>query len=855
MERTLSVTASKPNQRETKSLHNMMKNDASKRFGSASLLLTSTVLASQMFIAPPTATAETGSTSGAAQQERLQREYLVGQAREAYYQGLELENSGDLLNAGTNYRQALQTLPDAGRTADEREVYANAFARVCIALSEKSASEGGLKAANGYIDVATEYAPDHAGLMTMKERLGDPEWYASGDTKSHRAKVARVTENLGHAEAARDLGELDNAEKHFFEVLREDEFNGAARQGIERVEKDRSRYLNAAYNQTRGELLDQVAQKWEMPVPGSGRLGDSPEEGGFTGAGDTREDINRRLETIIVPEINLGPVNIRTAKDYLQLKSTELDPEGVGVKFVLDEQNIASSDANALNQSFRLKMKSAPLGVVLNYACELAGLRYNVERYAVKIVPGSDVASEQLFTKTYSVPPSFERLGVADDGGGGGEEDDPFGSAAAPAASARALPEDVLKSRGIPWPTGASAIYNRGSSKLLVTNTQSNMELVDAFVDSIQEKIVKQVEVRVKFLEIRQENLDELGFDWLLGGFGLSGSESVLAGGGTLGNSRGNFNVESSGNIAPQVPFFNTSFDADGNPLRGPVGQNPVTAGLRTGSQGIRGNAIDSLIADLPRGQAEALSPAPGIVSVAGIFTDPQFQVIMRGLSQHRSADLVTAPTVVTKSAQKARIEVVRELIYPVEFDPPELPQEVSVGVDAGIFPVTPAHPTTFEMRPTGVTLEVDPQVGPDSYTIDLSLAPEVVEFDGFVNYGSEITAAGTDALGNPTNVLVTDNRIDLPIFSTRRAATNVTIYDGSTIALGGLIREDVQTITDKVPIVGDLPYIGRLFRSNSDQHLRRNLVIFVSARLIDPSGMAFRDQLENQLESTPGLE
>jgi general secretion pathway protein D len=240
---------------------------------------------------------------------------------------------------------------------------------------------------------------------------------------------------------------------------------------------------------------------------------------------------------------------------------------------------------------------------------------------------------------------------------------------------------------------------------------------------------------------------------------------------------------------------------------------------------------------------------------VAGIFTDPQFQVIMRGLSQHKSADLVTAPTVVTKSAQKAKIEVVRELIYPVEFDPPELPQEVTTGVGAGIFPVTPAHPTTFEMRPTGVTLEVDPQVGPDSYTIDLSLAPEVVEFDGFVNYGSEITAAGTDALGNPTNVLVTDNRIDLPIFSTRRAATNVTIYDGSTIALGGLIREDVQTVTDKVPIVGDLPYIGRLFRSNSDQHLRRNLVIFVSARLIDPSGMAFRDQLENQLESTPGIE
>ena len=132
------------------------------------------------------------------------------------------------------------------------------------------------------------------------------------------------------------------------------------------------------------------------------------------------------------------------------------------------------------------------------------------------------------------------------------------------------------------------------------------------------------------------------------------------------------------------------------------------------------------------------------------------------------------------------------------------------------------------------MTLEVDPQVGPDSYTITLSLAPEVVEFDGFVNYGSEISAAGTDALGNPTQITVTDNRIDLPIFSTRRAKTNVTIYDGATVALGGLIREDVQEVHDKVPIVGDLPYVGRLFRSSSEQHLRRNLVIFVTTRLID---------------------
>lgn len=400
----------------------------------------------------------------------------------------------------------------------------------------------------------------------------------------------------------------------------------------------------------------------------------------------------------------------------------------------------------------------------------------------------------------------------------------------------RATPDQILQSRGISWPQGASAFYNRGSSQLVVTNTRSNMELVDAFVESIQEEIVKQVETRVKFLEIRQDNTEELGFDWLLNGFGIKGNDRVIAGGGTLGNSRGNFGTEQAGGYnVGQVPFFETGLDANDVEVTAPYGINPVTGGLRSGSQGLRGNALDSLVADLPRGQAEALSPAPGIISVAGIFTDPQFQVIMRGLNQHKAVDLMTAPTVVTKSAQAARIEVIRELIYPIEFDPPELPQEVTLLGGGGVFPVTPSHPTTFETRHTGVTLEVNPQVGPDSYTIDLSLAPEVVEFDGFVNYGSEITAAGTDLLGNPTQIVVTDNRIDLPIFSTRRAVANVTVYDGFTVALGGLIREDVQEVHDKVPIVGDLPYVGRLFRSTTEQHLRRNLVIFVTARLIDP--------------------
>jgi general secretion pathway protein D len=64
-----------------------------------------------------------------------------------------------------------------------------------------------------------------------------------------------------------------------------------------------------------------------------------------------------------------------------------------------------------------------------------------------------------------------------------------------------------------------------------------------------------------------------------------------------------------------------------------------------------------------------------------------------------------------------------------------------------------------------------------------------------------------------------------------------VTVFDGATVVLGGLVREDVQKVEDKTPIFGDIPLIGRLFRSNVDQHLKRNLLIFVTARLINPEG------------------
>ncbi len=274
-----------------------------------------------------------------------------------------------------------------------------------------------------------------------------------------------------------------------------------------------------------------------------------------------------------------------------------------------------------------------------------------------------------------------------------------------------------------------------------------------------------------------------------------------------------------------------------------PIGQFPVTGGNRSGNLAISANAIDALL--FPTMGASAL--APGIFGLSGVFTDPQFQVVIRALNQKKGVDLLSAPKVTTKSGQRAVIEIVREFRYPTAYDRPQLPT-FSSSLGGGTAPavVTPTTPTTFETRNTGVTLEVEPVVGPDGVTIDLNLVPQVVEFEGFINYGSPIFAVGTNStltaggasvLSLSTPVLLTQNVINQPIFSARKVTTSVSVWDGQTVVLGGLIREDVQKTEDRTPIIGDIPLVGRLFRTNVDQHIKRNLIIFVTARLVNPAG------------------
>ena len=132
------------------------------------------------------------------------------------------------------------------------------------------------------------------------------------------------------------------------------------------------------------------------------------------------------------------------------------------------------------------------------------------------------------------------------------------------------------------------------------------------------------------------------------------------------------------------------------------------------------------------------------------------------------------------------------------------------------------------------MTLEVEPTVGPHKRIITLSLNPELVEFDGFINYGTPI--GGT--LSGATN----DNLILMPVFS-KIATPNISldIQDGHTVVLGGVMTSSKTQVEDKTPILGDIPYAGRLFQTKAERTFNEAIIISVTAEIIDPTGKPWR--------------
>jgi general secretion pathway protein D len=346
---------------------------------------------------------------------------------------------------------------------------------------------------------------------------------------------------------------------------------------------------------------------------------------------------------------------------------------------------------------------------------------------------------------------------------------------------------------------------------------------------------VKQVEIEAKFLEVSQNDLEEVGFQWT-GGHTFRGL-----------NATGD-------------PIYDQQYSTQGRNLNEAFSTGTDASSIRietSGSVTIDPDTTTTTV--VPPNSLSFQNSSPDLSSAidlaanaTSLFTATGWTVngtdvnlALRALSRKTGSDLMSAPKVTVLSGKRANITVAQELRYPESYG--DIESEVSPGGSGNSggsagssISITAGTPQDFVTRNVGVEMSVTPNVENDD-TISLILEPRVTEFEGFVEYGGPSVALGVDG-----TVVTVPAGFYQPIFSTREMSTEVTIFDGATVVMGGLTRDEVKSVNDKVPVLGDLPGVGRLFRSEGETRQKRNLLIFVTANLVSPGGSPSRQNYRN---------
>ncbi len=354
----------------------------------------------------------------------------------------------------------------------------------------------------------------------------------------------------------------------------------------------------------------------------------------------------------------------------------------------------------------------------------------------------------------------------------------------------------------VDFPKGASAIYQPETGTMYVNNTLENLAVLETMLETMG--ILKgygnaeQVEIEAKFIEVSEGTLEELGFQW---------------------------------NFEPDpYPIGNSDYTFSDGP-------DGVFAESLRGSPPNSTLPFDRKI-DLGDGAVSAGGDWSTFRFVDTFNTEPSsmkvknqggntFEVLITALDQNTGADVLSAPRILTRNGEEATIQVGDIHYFP----------EVYEG-DGNQSTIVNVSYEDFTETLLGVELTVTPKVTADR-DIMIQLNPRISELVGWQTY----QLAPADSLYNHRQ-LDNNNRYthdpiiaNLPILKRREIQTQVTMADGSTIGMGGLINEKVEEFDDRVPLFGSLPLVGRLFRNEGERVVKRNLLMFVTAKIVDPNG------------------
>ena len=383
----------------------------------------------------------------------------------------------------------------------------------------------------------------------------------------------------------------------------------------------------------------------------------------------------------------------------------------------------------------------------------------------------------------------------------------------------------------------SSILYQSETSTLFVENTTEQLDMLGVILDTLgvlkaSSDSYEQVVIEAKFVEVSDGTLEELGFQFNFNDgreFSILGEdEFILDDDLGRGSNEGILSIDTvinpNNGLSSFVTNYNnfTEYGLLSDSMRGSFSnpQLPFPKEINLGDSAIQASGP---WAALRIADSFNSSPANAILSTS---SKNRMDILISSLDQSSGANVLSAPRVVTRSGEEALLRVGELHYYPEVFE-----GDSSQGTLVNI-----AY-EDFEEVLLGIEMNVIPKVENDKITLQIN--PSIRELAGWQGY----ELAPANSIYNHRQLSRTQpyrhNAItaQLPIFKIRQIETEVTLNNGSTIAMGGLISEKILSFEDKVPLLGDIPFMGRLFRNEGSRNIKRNLLIFVTATIVEPNG------------------
>lgn len=359
----------------------------------------------------------------------------------------------------------------------------------------------------------------------------------------------------------------------------------------------------------------------------------------------------------------------------------------------------------------------------------------------------------------------------------------------------------------VEFPEGTAAMYQPKMEKIFVRNTEDNLTVIEEVLEAMDvaktSADVEQVEIEAKFVEVSEGTLEALGFEWDFAG---NVNSHIMQDDIVVNDGNGLFTDALRANSAGETLPFSRPAD---------LGSGSLGAGTQAG-----------LNEDWTAFRFEnTFNDTPATVLLENNGHNP-LDLLISALDQSSGADVLSAPRVVTRSGEEAVIRVGQKHIYPEVYEPN--------ATGGNIVHVVYED---WEEKLLGVELTVTPQVDGDQ--IEMELNPKITELQGWQTYDVAPKDSAYTWYQFRIGLLFYHDAIQarLPIFRVRNIETEVTIADGATIGMGGLVNERIESYEDKVPFLGSMPLVGRLFRSEGERAVKRNLMMFVTAKKVEPTG------------------